>query len=198
MAKPNRTASVERKTGETNVSVSIGLDGTGAGSIETGVGFLDHMLDLFARHGLFDLTVTAAGDTHVDDHHTVEDIGIALGQAFAQALGDKRGIARYACKTLAMDEALTRCSVDISGRPFLVCNADLRSEKIGAFDAQLVPEFLQAFVTHARLTLHVDVLRGSNGHHIAESIFKALARTLREAVAGDPRHNDIPSTKGML
>ena len=194
-----RTASIARKTAETDIAVSLTLDGTGEASIATGVGFFDHMLELFARHGLFDLEVKAKGDTHIDDHHTVEDVGIALGQAFLKALGDKAGIARYADVHLPMDETLTRCAVDISGRPMLVFRTAFAREKIGTFDTELVREWFQAFATNAGLTLHVETLYGENAHHIAESCFKALARTLRKAVALDPREaGRVPSTKGSL
>ncbi|MGP9818414.1 imidazoleglycerol-phosphate dehydratase HisB [Salinarimonas sp. NSM] len=194
-----RAARVDRRTSETDVSLSLALDGTGAASIATGVGFLDHMLDLLARHALFDLDVTAKGDTHVDDHHTVEDVGIALGQAFREALGEKRGISRYATVHLPMDETLSRVSVDISGRPFLVFRTAFPTQKIGTFDTELVREWFQAFATNAGVTLHVETLYGDNSHHVAESCFKGLARALRAAVAIDPREADrIPSTKGAL
>jgi imidazoleglycerol-phosphate dehydratase len=194
-----RSASVSRRTAETDVAVSIALDGAGKAEISTGVGFLDHMLELFARHGLFDLNVKVAGDLHVDQHHTTEDAGIALGQAILQALGDKKGITRYSDIHLPMDETLTRIAVDISGRPFLVFRTTFPTEKIGAFDTELVREFFQAFAVHAGLTLHVETLYGQNSHHIAESCFKGLARALRQAVAVDPREEGrIPSTKGTL
>jgi imidazoleglycerol-phosphate dehydratase len=194
-----RAASVDRRTAETEVSVTLSLDGTGQADIATGVGFLDHMLELFARHGLFDLTVKVTGDLHVDDHHTVEDTGLALGQAFLQALGEKRGIARYADIHLPMDEALTRVAVDISGRPYLVFRTAFPTQKIGTFDTELVREWFQAFATQARMTLHVETLYGDNSHHIAESCFKALARAARRAVSLDAREGDrIPSTKGAL
>jgi imidazoleglycerol-phosphate dehydratase len=194
-----REASVSRRTAETDVAVSIALDGTGKADIATGVGFLDHMLELFARHGLFDVTVKVTGDLHVDQHHTTEDTGIALGQAFAQALGDKKGITRYADIHMPMDETLTRVSLDISGRPFLVFNTTFPTEKIGAFDTELVREFFQAFAIQAGVTLHVETLYGANSHHIAESCFKGLARVLRRAVAVDPREGGrVPSTKGTL
>jgi imidazoleglycerol-phosphate dehydratase len=194
-----RSASVSRRTAETDVSLSIALDGTGKAEISTGVGFLDHMLELFARHGLFDLTVKVTGDLHVDQHHTTEDTGIALGQALLQALGDKKGITRYADIHLPMDETLTRLAVDISGRPFLVFRTTFPTEKIGAFDTELVREFFQAFAVNAGLTLHVETLYGANSHHIAESCFKGLARALRQAVAVDPREEGrVPSTKGTL
>ena len=194
-----RSASVSRRTAETDVAVSIALDGTGKAEISTGVGFLDHMLELFARHGLFDLTVKVTGDLHVDQHHTTEDTGIALGQAILQALGDKKGITRYADIHLPMDETLTRIAMDISGRPFLVFRTKFPTEKIGVFDTELVREFFQAFAMNAGLTLHVETLYGENSHHIAESCFKGLARALRQAVAVDPREGGrVPSTKGTL
>jgi imidazoleglycerol-phosphate dehydratase len=194
-----RSASVSRRTAETDVAVSVALDGAGKAEIATGVGFLDHMLELFARHGLFDLTVKVTGDLHVDQHHTTEDAGIALGQAILKALGDKKGIARYADIHLPMDETLTRVAVDISGRPFLVFRTAFPTEKIGVFDTELVREFFQAFAMNAGLTLHVETLYGQNSHHIAESCFKGLARALRQAVALDPREEGrIPSTKGTL
>ena len=194
-----RSGSISRKTAETDVSVSVDLDGTGTASIATGVGFLDHMLELFARHGLFDLEIKVAGDLHVDQHHSTEDCGIALGQAFAKALGDKRGVTRYADLHLPMDETLTRVAVDISGRPFLVFRTRFAKEKIGAFDTELVREWFQAFAMNAGLTLHVETLYGENAHHVAESCFKGLARALRTAVALDPREGGrVPSTKGTL
>jgi imidazoleglycerol-phosphate dehydratase len=194
-----RSASVSRRTAETDVAVSIALDGTGKAEISTGVGFLDHMLELFARHGLFDLTVKVTGDLHVDQHHTTEDTGIALGQAILKALGDKKGITRYADIHLPMDETLTRIALDISGRPFLVFRTSFPTEKIGAFDTELVREFFQAFAIQAGLTLHVETLYGENSHHIAESCYKGLARALRQAVAVDPREEGrVPSTKGTL
>jgi imidazoleglycerol-phosphate dehydratase len=196
---PMRAGSVSRRTAETDVAVSIALDGTGKAEISTGVGFLDHMLELFARHGLFDLTVKVTGDLHVDQHHTTEDAGIALGQAFLQALGDKRGIARYADIHLPMDETLSRVAVDISGRAFLVFRTTFPTEKIGAFDTELVREWFQAFAMNAGIALHVETLYGDNSHHIAESCFKGLARALRRAVAVDPREEGrVPSTKGSL
>lgn len=194
-----RKASVSRKTRETDVSVSVNLDGTGVSDIATGVGFLDHMLDQVARHGLIDLTIRAAGDLHIDMHHTTEDVGIALGQAVKQALGDMKGITRYADVHLPMDEALTRCAIDISGRPYLVFQAAFSGPKIGDFDTELVEEWFRAFAMNAGVTLHVANLYGSNAHHVAESCFKALARALRAAVAIDPRRADaVPSTKGSL
>ncbi len=194
-----RTASVTRKTKETEITVELLLEGAGKASVETGVGFFDHMLDQIARHSLFDLTVSAKGDLHIDQHHTVEDVGIALGQALARALGDKRGIVRYADCLLPMDETLTRVALDLSGRPFLVFNVDFPSGKIGAFDTELVREFFQALATHAGATLHVETLHGENSHHIAESCFKGVARALGAAAAIDPRQAErIPSTKGAL
>ncbi|HEX2509131.1 MAG TPA: imidazoleglycerol-phosphate dehydratase HisB [Microvirga sp.] len=194
-----RAASVSRRTAETDVAVSIHLDGTGKAEISTGVGFLDHMLELFARHGLFDVAVKVTGDLHVDQHHTTEDTGIALGQAFLQALGDKKGIARYADVHLPMDETLSRVALDLSGRAFLVFNADFPSQKIGAFDTELVREWFQAFAMNAGVTLHAQTLYGDNSHHIAESLFKGLARALRRAVQEDPREEGrVPSTKGTL
>ncbi|MFL5053787.1 MAG: imidazoleglycerol-phosphate dehydratase HisB [Microvirga sp.] len=194
-----RSASVSRRTAETDVSVSLTLDGTGKAAIATGVGFLDHMLELFARHGLFDLEVKVEGDLHVDQHHTTEDTGIAVGQAFLKALGDKKGIARYADLHLPMDETLSRVALDISGRPFIVFKAEFPAEKIGAFDTELVREWFQAFAMNGGVTLHVEALYGDNSHHIAESCFKGLARALRKAVALDPREEGrVPSTKGTL
>ncbi|AWN36719.1 imidazoleglycerol-phosphate dehydratase HisB [Methylobacterium radiodurans] len=194
-----RSASISRKTAETDVSVSIDLDGTGQARIATGIGFLDHMLELFARHGLFDLDIKVDGDLHVDQHHSAEDCGITLGQAFAKALGDKRGIARYADVHLPMDETLSRVCIDISGRPFLVFRTSFRVEKIGQFDTELVREWFQAFAMNAGITLHVETFYGDNAHHIAESCFKGLARALRKAVALDPREEGrVPSTKGSL
>lgn len=194
-----RRATISRKTGETDVTVSVDLDGTGKTRISTGVGFLDHMLELLGRHALIDLEVTAKGDTHVDDHHTTEDVGIAFGQAVRQALGDMKGITRYADVHLPMDETLTRVALDVSGRPFLVWRVAFTAEKIGNFDTELVREFFQAVATHAGITLHVETLYGVNSHHIAESCFKGLARVLRVALAIDQRAADrIPSTKGRL
>ncbi len=194
-----RKASITRKTAETEISVSLDLDGTGAYSNETGIGFFDHMLDQLARHSLIDITVKAKGDLHVDDHHTVEDTGITLGQALAQALGEKKGIRRYGACHLPMDDAQVRAALDLSGRPYLVWNVEMPTAKIGSFDTELVREFFQAFSTHGGITLHVDRLHGFNSHHIAEAAFKAVARALREAVETDPRKSDaIPSTKGAL
>ena len=194
-----RAARVSRRTAETDVSVSLALDGSGQAKIATGVGFLDHMLELFSRHALFDLDLQVTGDLHVDQHHTTEDAGIALGQAFAQALGEKKGIARYAGVHLPMDETLSRVALDISGRPFLVFRTAFPTEKVGGFDTELVREFFQAFAMNGGVTLHVETFYGYNSHHIAESCFKGLARALRAAVALDPREvGRVPSTKGSL
>src|SRR6202142_2152752 len=194
-----RTATIKRKTKETDVEVSVDLDGNGTSSASTGIGFLDHMLDLLARHSRIDITVRAAGDLHIDHHHTTEDVGIALGQGVKRALGDMKGITRYADVHVPMDEALTRVAVDISGRPFLVFRAAFTRDKIGTFDTELVNEWFQAFAMNAGVTLHVETLYGVNDHHISESCFKGLARALRAAVAIDPRAKDeVPSTKGSL
>ena len=194
-----RNATVTRNTAETKISVELGLDGTGQYDNQTGVGFFDHMLDQLARHSLIDMKVRCEGDLHIDDHHTVEDVGIALGQALTQAMGDKRGIVRYGACLLPMDDALVRVALDLSARPFLVWNVDLPTAKIGTFDTELVREFFQAFSTHGGITLHVDCLHGINSHHIAEAAFKAVARALRDALEVDPRKSDaIPSTKGAL
>ena len=194
-----RTASVARSTKETEIRVTLDLDGLGQARIATGVGFLDHMLEQIARHAPMDLDVTAKGDLHIDAHHTTEDVGIALGQALAKALGDKRGIRRYASADLPMDETLTRVALDISGRPFLVWRTAFPTARIGEFDTELVREFFQALAVHGGLTLHVETFYGANSHHIAESCFKALARALGEAVSLDPRRADaVPSTKGRL
>jgi imidazoleglycerol-phosphate dehydratase len=194
-----RQGSVKRTTKETDVEVTVDLDGSGASSIATGIGFLDHMLDLLARHSRIDITVKAKGDLHIDHHHTTEDVGISLGAAVKQALGDMRGITRYADVHVPMDEALTRVAIDISGRPFLVFKAEFTRPKVGTFDTELVNEWFQAFAMNAGLTLHVETLYGSNDHHIAESCFKGLARALRTAVAIDERtRGEVPSTKGTL
>lgn len=194
-----RRATIARKTSETDVTVTVNLDGEGKGTISTGVGFLDHMLDLLARHSLIDLDVKAKGDTHIDFHHTTEDIGIALGQAVRQSLGDMKGITRYADVAMPMDETLTRVAIDVSGRPFLVWRTEFPAAKVGDFDTELVREFFQGFATHAAVTLHVETFYGANAHHVAESCFKGLARVLRAALAVDPRTaNRIPSTKGSL
>lgn len=194
-----RKAAIERSTTETRISVEIDLDGTGAYDVKTGVGFFDHMLEQLARHSLIDMTIRATGDLHIDDHHTVEDTGIALGQALTGAVGDKRGIRRYGACLLPMDDTLVRAALDLSGRPWLAWNMDFPTAKIGSFDTELVREFFQALSTHGGITLHIDALRGINSHHIAEAGFKAVARALREAVEPDPRKGDaIPSTKGTL
>lgn len=194
-----RSHTLTRKTAETDISVSLCLDGSGAYDMATGVGFFDHMLDQLARHSLIDMTVKATGDLHIDDHHIVEDTGIAIGQALAAALGDKRGIRRYGSCLLPMDDALVRCALDLSARPFLVWNVDIPTQKIGTFDTELVREFFQALATHGGITLHIDLLHGVNSHHIVEAAFKAVARALRDAVEHDARKGDaIPSTKGAL
>lgn len=194
-----RKAEITRKTKETAISVAIDLDGTGQCRSATGIGFFDHMIDQLARHSLIDITLSATGDLHIDDHHTVEDCGIALGQALAKALGDKTGIRRYGHFALAMDDAQVRCALDLSGRPYLLWNLALPTARIGTFDAELVREFFQALSTHAGITLHVDLAHGLNSHHIAEAAFKSVARALRMAVEPDPRMAGIlPSTKGAL
>lgn len=194
-----RVSTISRKTNETQVSVTVEIDGTGASEIRTGVGFFDHMLDQLSRHSLIDMKIEAKGDLHVDDHHTVEDTGIAIGLAISKALGDRRGITRYASLDLAMDETMTRAAVDVSGRPFLVWNVTFTSPKIGTFDTELVREFFQALAMNAGITLHVQNIYGANNHHIAETCFKAVARVLRTATEIDPRQaGRIPSTKGTL
>ena len=193
-----RDATITRTTSETAISVSISLNGTGVAKISTGVGFFDHMLDQLAKHALIDMTITAKGDQHIDDHHTVEDVGIALGQALAKALGDKKGIRRYGHFALAMDDAQIACALDLSGRPYLICNLDFPTPKIGTFDSELVREFFQALSTHGGITLHIDKKHGFNSHHIAEAAFKAVAKSLRMAVEKDPRTDALPSTKGAL
>ncbi|TDL83863.1 imidazoleglycerol-phosphate dehydratase HisB [Meridianimarinicoccus aquatilis] len=194
-----RTATITRTTNETDITVTVNLDGTGQYDNATGVGFFDHMLDQLSRHALIDMTVRAKGDLHIDDHHTVEDVGIALGQAILEAIGDKRGIVRYGACLLPMDDAQVRCALDLSGRPFLIWNVDFPTAKIGSFDTELVREFFQALATHGGITLHVDALHGFNSHHIAEAAFKSVARALRDALETDPRKADaIPSTKGTL
>ena len=198
-AARKRSASVKRTTKETDIEVTINLDGTGVSNVTTGIGFFDHMLDLLARHSRIDITVKAKGDLHIDHHHTTEDVGIALGQAVKQALGDMKGITRYADVHVPMDEALTRVAIDVSGRPFLVFKAEFGRDKVGAFDTELVEEWFRAFATNAGVTLHVETLYGSNDHHVAESCFKGLARALRAAFAIDPRAaGEVPSTKGTL
>jgi imidazoleglycerol-phosphate dehydratase len=194
-----RSATIKRKTKETDISVTVDLDGTGKAEIQTGVGFFDHMLEQVARHSLIDVTVAAKGDLHIDQHHTVEDVGIALGQALRRALGESRGITRYADVHLPMDEVLTRCAIDVSGRPYLVWKVAFTRGKIGDFDTELFREFFRALAQNALVTLHIETLYGHNNHHIAETCFKALARALRAAVAIDPRQEGrVPSTKGSL
>ncbi len=194
-----RTASVERNTRETQIRVSLNLDGSGTSRFETGIPFLDHMLDQVARHGLIDLDIVAKGDREIDDHHTVEDIGITLGMAFDQAVGDKKGVVRYGHSYVPLDEALSRVVVDLSGRPGLEYIVDYPRARIGEFDVDLFREFFQGFVNHAKLTVHIDNLRGRNAHHIVETIFKAFGRALRMAVTADPRMSGVmPSTKGTL
>jgi imidazoleglycerol-phosphate dehydratase len=194
-----RTGAVKRKTKETDIEVAVDLDGTGASAVATGIGFLDHMLDLLARHSRIDIRAKAMGDLHIDQHHTTEDTGIALGQAVRQALGDMKGITRYSDVHVPMDEALTRVAIDISGRPFLVFRVAFGRDKVGAFDTELVREWFHAFAMNAGITLHVETLYGANDHHIAESCFKGLARALRAAVAIDARAaGEVPSTKGVL
>lgn len=193
-----RTADVTRNTLETQIQVALNLDGEGSSALHVGIGFFEHMLDQVARHGLFDLSIKAAGDLHIDAHHTIEDVGIALGQAFRQALGDKKGIRRYGHAYVPLDEALGRVVVDCSGRPGLVYAVDFARARIGDFDVDLIHEFFQGFCNHALVTLHVDALRGRNAHHVAETLFKAFGRALRMAVERDPRTQEIPSTKGAL
>ena len=195
----DRTATVNRETLETQIEVTINLDGAGKGQFNTGVPFLEHMLDQVARHGMVDLTINAKGDTHIDDHHTVEDIGITLGQAFAKALADKKGIRRYGHAYVPLDEALSRVVIDFSGRPGLEYDIDYPRSMIGEFDVDLLGEFFQGFVNHAQMTLHIDNIRGKNAHHIAETVFKAFGRALRMAMEHDPRMAGVmPSTKGSL
>lgn len=194
-----RTAKITRKTAETDITVEINLDGSGIYDNETGVGFFDHMLDQLSRHSLVDMKIRATGDLHIDDHHTVEDVGIALGQALVAAVGDKKGIRRYGECHLPMDDAQVRCALDLSARPFLVWNVEMPTAKIGTFDTELTREFFQALATHGGITLHIDQIHGFNSHHIAEAAFKAVARALRIALETDPRKADaVPSTKGML
>lgn len=194
-----RTATISRKTNETEIAVSVNLDGTGAHTMATGIGFFDHMLDQLARHSLIDMDVRCDGDLHIDFHHSVEDVGIALGQAIREALGDKKGIRRYASSDLPMDGTLTRAALDVSGRPFLVFKAEFDRPKVGEFDTELFREFWQAFAMNAGITLHLENFYFDNNHHLAESMFKAVARALREAVEIDPRASDrVPSTKGTL
>ena len=193
-----RTAQIERKTAETDITLEVNLDGTGVSEAKTGVGFLDHMMDLFARHGAFDVQIRCQGDLHVDQHHTVEDVGICLGQAVRKALGDKAGIHRYGHFTLPMEETLVTVSLDLSGRFYLVFDAEFPTEKIGEFDSQLVEDFWQAFAANALCNFHVVLHHGRNSHHISEAVFKAAARALRMAVSTDPRMSGVPSTKGTL
>jgi len=194
-----RTASIARKTNETEISVSINLDGTGSHAMNTGIGFFDHMLDQLSRHSLIDVEITCQGDLHIDFHHTVEDVGIALGQAIKEAIGDKKGIRRYASCDLPMDGTLTRAALDVSGRPFLVFKAEFSRDKIGDIDTELFQEFFQAFAINAGITLHIENCYFDNNHHLAESMFKAVARSLRDALEIDPRQADrVPSTKGTL
>ncbi|MBT9554070.1 MAG: imidazoleglycerol-phosphate dehydratase HisB [Hydrogenophaga sp.] len=198
-AAADRVADVQRNTAETQISVRINLDGSGASKLSTGIGFFDHMLDQIARHGLIDLDINAQGDLHIDGHHTVEDVGITLGQAFAKAVGDKKGIRRYGHAYVPLDEALSRVVIDFSGRPGLHMRVPFKSGMVGGFDTQLAFEFFQGFVNHAGVTLHIDNLHGENAHHQAETVFKAFARALRMALERDPRMGDvIPSTKGSL
>jgi imidazoleglycerol-phosphate dehydratase len=194
----NRTASISRNTKETQIALSLNLDGTGKGTIKTGVGFFDHMLDLLSRHALIDLKVEATGDLHIDAHHTVEDVGIVLGQALEKALADKRGIYRYGWAIVPMDESLAQVAIDLSGRPALVFNVQFKREAIGAFPAELIEEFFKALATSAKMNLHINVPYGTNNHHIAEAIFKGVAKALRQAATADPRNNEVPSTKGTL
>ena len=193
-----RTATIGRKTTETDIKLSLTIDGTGKYSIATGVGFFDHMLELFAKHGLFDLTIKAKGDTKVDFHHTVEDVGICVGKAFLKALGDCKGIRRYASTGIPMDESLTYVALDISGRPHLEYHVKSPKSKVGEFDVELAQEFFKALVTNAKLTMHIELIRGENLHHVIESNFKAVARVLRTATEFDPRAKGVPSTKGVL
>jgi imidazoleglycerol-phosphate dehydratase len=193
-----RSATITRKTGETDIQLTLDLDGAGIPNISTGIGFFDHMLTLFARHGLFDLTIAAQGDLHVDFHHTVEDVGICLGKAIAQALGDKQGIARYGDKTLPMEETLVTSALDLSGRMWFVQRVEFPTAKIGDFDTELVETFWQAVAANALMNLHLVLHHGGNSHHISEALFKATARALREAVSRDPRQTGVPSSKGTL
>jgi len=193
-----RTAQIERRTAETNITLSLNLDGEGKSQIKTGVGFFDHMLELFTKHSLIDLNVEAQGDLHVDDHHTVEDVGICLGQAIRQAIGDKRGIRRYGHFTLPMEETLVTTAIDLSGRYYMVYNADIPAAKIGTFDSELVEDFWQAMAANTLCNLHVVLHHGRNSHHISEGVFKCVARALRMAIETDPRQTGVPSTKGTL
>lgn len=195
----NRTGTITRKTTETEISVQVNIDGEGKYAIDTGIGFLNHMLELFSKHGLFDLSVTCKGDLHVDAHHSVEDIAIAIGEAFKQAAGDKSGINRYGHSYVPMDEALLRCALDLSGRPYLVCNVgELKRELVGGLPTEMVEHFWRSFSTHFPMNLHIDVLRGDDTHHIIEGVFKAVTKALRIALDFDPRRKGVPSTKGVL
>lgn len=194
----NRQAEISRKTKETQIRVAIDLDGSGKSTAKTGVGFFDHMLDLLARHSLIDLTVEATGDLHVDAHHTVEDVGIVIGQCIEKALGDKRGIYRYGWAIVPMDESLAQVAIDLSGRPAFIFNVNFKGGLIGNFPVELVDEFFKSIATNAKMNLHINVPYGTNNHHIAEAIFKAVAKALRQAISADPRNNDVPSTKGSL
>lgn len=194
----NRTAEISRKTKETQIRVAIDLDGSGKANVKTGVGFFDHMLDLLARHSLIDLTIEATGDLHVDAHHTVEDVGIVIGQCIEKALGDKRGIYRYGWAIVPMDESLAQVAIDLSGRPAFVFNVNFKGSLIGNFPVELVDEFFKSIATNAKMNLHINVPYGTNNHHISEAIFKAMAKALRQAVSDDPRNTDVPSTKGSL
>ena len=198
MSNQNRVAEISRKTNETDIRLSIDLDGTGAASIKTGVGFFDHMLDLLSRHGLIDITVAATGDLHIDAHHTVEDVGIVLGQAIEKAIGDKRGIFRYGWAITPMDESLAQVAIDLSGRPAFIYHVSYRGDSIGDFPVELIEEFWKSVATAAKMNLHITVPYGTNNHHIAEAIFKAAAKALRQAVSIDPRNTGVPSTKGSL
>ena len=193
-----RKADLKRKTKETDISVTVNLDGTGSSSISTGIGFLDHMLDLFAKHGMFDLTVKCKGDLHVDDHHTTEDVGIAMAKAFTQALGEKKGIARYGTAYVPMDEALARCVLDLSGRSALVFNAEFNRKKVGDLSTEMIEHFFQSFAENLKANIHIEVLYGKNTHHKIEAIFKAFARAMRQACEMDPRVKGVLSTKGTL
>jgi imidazoleglycerol-phosphate dehydratase len=193
-----RRAEVLRETSETSIKVKLDLDGKGKGAVDTGVPFLDHMLDALARHSLIDLSVKASGDTHIDDHHTVEDVGLAVGQAIDEALGDKKGIVRFGYAEVPLDEALVAVTVDLSGRPYFVYNVKIRQQRVGAFDVELINDFMQALMNSAQMNLHVNQRYGRNAHHVIEAAFKALARALKTAVALDPRVSSVPSTKGSL
>lgn len=198
MDRDSRQAMVERQTRETSIAVKLSLDGTGTAEVDTGLAFLDHMLTLWAVHGLFDLSIRAQGDLHVDGHHTVEDVGICLGQALSKALGDRKGLRRYGTSFVPMDEALAQVSLDLSNRPYLVCRLPAMAERVGAFETELVPEFFRALCQHGGITLHIAVLYGENTHHMLEAVFKAFGRALDEATTLDPRRTTVPSSKGVL